>query len=83
MHSNANSRSICGDAWSRQGLAVSGREPRMPIGLVNQSAKRSTCQQAVDSRPRGLGRKVSVETASVPWAAEASFSGAAARMSVA
>src|SRR5204863_8529232 len=72
-----------GDAWSRQGLVVSGREPRSPSGLVKQTAKRSTCQQAVDSRPRGLGRKVSVEAASAPRGVEASCSGPANRMSVA
>ena len=55
----------------------------VPSGLVKPAAKRSTCQQAVDSRPRGLGRKVSVEAASASRAVEASCSGAADRTSVA
>ena len=51
-------------------------------GLVNQAAKRSTWQPPVDSRPRCLGSKVSVEATSAPRVVEASFSGAAIRTSV-
>jgi hypothetical protein len=52
-------------------------------GLVNKAANRSTCQQAACSRVRGLGRRVSVEAASPPWAVEASISGGAAPASAA
>ena len=51
-------------------------------GLVNQAAKRSTWQPPVDSRPRCLGSKVSVEATSVSRVVEASFSEAAIRTSV-
>ena len=50
----------------RQGPAIGEREPRMLLGLVNQAAKRSTWQPPVDSRPRCLSSKVSVEATSVP-----------------
>ena len=72
----------CGDAWFRQGLVTGEREPRMPLGLVNQVAKRSTWQPPVDSRPRCLGSKVSVEATSASWVVEASLSEAAIRTSV-
>ena len=51
-------------------------------GLVNQAAKRSTWQPPVDSRPRCLGSKVSVEATSASRVVEASCSGAAIRTSV-
>ena len=51
-------------------------------GLVNQAAKRSTWQPPVDSRPRCLGSKVSVEATSASWVVEASLSEAAIRTSV-
>ena len=51
-------------------------------GLVNQAAKRSTWQPPVDSRPRCLGSKVSVEATSASRVVEASCSGAAIRISV-
>src|SRR3970040_272668 len=38
----------------------------VPSGLVKQAAKRSTWQPPVDSRPRRLGGKVSVEATSGP-----------------
>ena len=47
----------CGDVWFRQGLVTGEREPRTPLGLVNQVAKRSTWQPPVDSRSRCLGSK--------------------------
>ena len=72
----------CGDVWFRQGLAIGEREPRTPLGLVNHVAKRSTWQPPVDSRPRCLGSKVSVEAASASRAVEASCSEAAIRTSV-
>jgi len=72
----------CGDAWFRQGLVTGEREPRMPLGLVNQVAKRSTWQPPVDSPPRCLGSKVSVEATSASWVVEASLSEAAIRTSV-
>ena len=72
----------CGDVWFRQGLATGEREPRTPLGLVNQVAKRSTWQPPVDSRSRCLGSRVSVEAASASRVVEASFSGAAIRTSV-
>ncbi len=56
-----------------------GTRAEVPSGLVKQAANRSNCQQAACSRPRGLGRKVSVEAASPPRAVEASLSGGAAR----
>ena len=52
-------------------------------GLVNQAAKRSTWQPPVDSRPRCLGSKVSVEATSASRVVEASRSEAAIRTSVA
>jgi hypothetical protein len=73
----------CGDVWFRQGLATGEREPRTPLGLVNQVAKRSTWQPPVDSRPRCLGSKVSVEATSASRVVEASCSEAAIRTSVA
>ena len=72
----------CGDVWFRQGLATGERESRTPLGLVNHVAKRSTWQPPVDSRPRCLGSKVSVEAASVSRVVEASCSEAAIRTSV-
>ena len=72
----------CGDVWFRQGLVTGEREPRMPLGLVNQVAKRSTWQPPVDSRSRCLGSRVSVEAASASRVVEASLSGAAIRISV-
>jgi len=73
----------CGDVWFRQGLVTGEREPRMPLGLVNQVAKRSTWQPPVDSRSRCLGSRVSVEAASSSRVVEASSSGDAIRTSVA
>ena len=73
----------CGDVWFRQGLATGEREPRTPLGLVNQVAKRSTWQPPVDSRSRCLGSRVSVEAASASRVVEASCSEAAIRISVA
>ena len=49
-------------------------------GLVNQAAKRSTWQPPVDSRPRCLGSKVSVEATSASRVVEASCSEAAIRI---
>ena len=72
----------CGDVWFRQGLVTGEREPRTPLGLVNQVAKRSTWQPPVDSRSRCLGSRVSVEAASASRAVEASSSEAAIRASV-
>ena len=72
----------CGDVWFRQGLVTGEREPRTPLGLVNQVAKRSTWQPPVDSRSRCLGSRVSVEAASASRVVEASCSGAAIRTSV-
>ena len=72
----------CGDVWFRQGPATGEREPRTPLGLVNHVAKRSTWQPPVDSRPRCLGSKVSVEAASASRVVEASCSEAAIRTSV-
>lgn len=72
----------CGDVWFRQGLVTGEREPRTPLGLVNQVAKRSTWQPPVDSRSRCLGSRVSVEAASASRVVEASLSGAAIRTSV-
>ena len=48
-----------------------------------KAAKRSTWQPPVDSRPRCLGSKVSVEATSVSRVVEASCREAADRMSVA
>ena len=72
----------CGDVWFRQGLVTGEREPRMPLGLVNQVAKRSTWQPPVDSRSRCLGSRVSVEATSASRVVEASSSEAAIRTSV-
>ena len=72
----------CGDVWFRQGPDTGEREPRLPSGLVKKVAKRSTWQPPVDSRPRCLGSKVSVEATSASWVVEASLSEAAIRTSV-
>ncbi len=72
----------CGDVWFRQGPDTGEREPRTPLGLVKKVAKRSTWQPPVDSRPRCLGSKVSVEATSASWVVEASLSEAAIRTSV-
>ncbi len=72
----------CGDVWFRQGPDTGEREPRMPLGLVKKVAKRSIWQPPVDSRPRCLGSKVSVEATSASWVVEASLSEAAIRTSV-
>ena len=72
----------CGDVWFRQGLETGEREPRTPLGLVNQVAKRSTWQPPVDSRSRCLGSRVSVEATSASRVVEASLSEAAIRTSV-
>ena len=82
---NRRSSAIHRSSW---GCVVStGPEPRrtraeVPSGLVKQAAKRSNWQPPACSRPRGLGRKVSVEAASSPRAVEASSSGDALRVSV-
>ena len=64
------------------GPGCQGTRAEVPSGLVKQAAKRSTWQPPVDSRPRCLGSKVSVEATSASRVVEASFSEAAIRMSV-
>ena len=75
-----NSGSVLWGCVVSTGLGCLGTRAEVPSGLVKPAAKRSNCQQAACSRPRGLGRKVSVEAASPPRAVEASLSGGAARM---
>ena len=79
----ADNGGTCGDAWFRQGPVIGEREPRLVSRPRKKEPKRSNWQQPVCFRPRCLGSKVNVETASPPWAAEASFSGGAVSGSVA
>ena len=75
-----NSGSVLWGCVVSTGLGCLGTRAEVPSGLVKPAAKRSNCQQAACSRPRRLGRKVSMEAASPSRAVEASLSGGAARM---
>ena len=78
-----NRRSVLWGCVVSTGSGCRRVRAEVPSGLVKQAAKRSTWQPPVDSRPRCLGSKVSVEATSASRVVEASCSEAAIRMSVA